>query len=184
VKYELAPLHLGSTSRPGVFFTGVTVLYAVSGLAVNHADVWNPSFISRRTEVTLELPSDQAKIDTNAVKANLAQYGEADNYRGYDFPSPQKIKIYLKDGDVVADLKSGKGSLETYRRRPLLHQLNLLHLSPVKWWRTFSDCFAVGLLAIATTGLLIARGRHGLLGRGKWLVGAGLLVPLAAMLVL
>jgi len=107
----------------GYFFTGVTVLYAISGLAVNHADDWNPSFVSCRTEVKLDLPSEQSKIDTKAVKANLAQYGEADNYRGYDFPSPQKIKIYLKDGDVVADLKSGMGSLETYRRRV---QMNLI----------------------------------------------------------
>lgn len=168
----------------GYFFTGVTVLYAISGLAVNHADVWNPSFVSRRTDVKLDLPSDQSKIDEDAVKANLTPYGEADNYRGFDFPSTRKIKIYLKDGDVVADLKSGKGSLETYRRRPILHQLNLLHLSPVKWWRAFSDCFAIGLLAIAMTGLLIARGRNGILGRGKWLVGAGLLIPLSAMLVL
>jgi len=29
----------------GYFFAGLTVLYAVSGVAVNHIDDWNPSHL-------------------------------------------------------------------------------------------------------------------------------------------
>lgn len=166
----------------GYFFTGVVVLYAISGIAVNHADDWNPSFIIERRDITLDLPHEPAKINEQSILANLLPIGEAENYRGFDFPSMEKIKVYLKNGDIIVDLKDGKGSLETIRRRPLLHQVNGLHLNPVQWWKVFSDLFAVGLVLIAVTGLLIAKGRQGFLGRGKWLVGAGLLIPLAAML--
>ena len=34
----------------GYFFAGLTVLYAISGVAVNHIDDWNPSYVVR-TEV-------------------------------------------------------------------------------------------------------------------------------------
>lgn len=85
---------------------------------------------------------------------------------------------------MVLSLKDGRGVRETIRRRPLFYQVNILHLNPEKWWKIFSDLFAVGLVTIALTGLFVARGRQGILGRGKWLAGAGLLVPLAAMLAL
>jgi hypothetical protein len=36
----------------GYFFTGVIVIYAVSGLAVNHADDWDANFIVEERDVT------------------------------------------------------------------------------------------------------------------------------------
>jgi len=168
----------------GYFFTGVIVLYAISGIAVNHADDWNPNFIIDRREITLDLPRERSEITADHVLAGLSPLGETENYRSFDFPSSEKIKIYLRNGDVVANVRDGRGCHETIRRRPLLHHLNMLHLNPEKWWKAFSDLFAVGLVLIALTGLLVARGRQGFLGRGKWLFGAGLVIPLAAMLVL
>jgi hypothetical protein len=168
----------------GYFFTGVLLLYAVSGLAVNHVDDWNPSFAVERREVTLELPTERSQVTRQAVLEVLEPLGEADRLRGYDFPSASRVKIYLKDGSIVANLADGQGEYEAIRRRPLLYHANALHLNPARWWKAFSDAFAVGLIVIAVTGLFIARGRHGLAGRGKWLVGAGLVGPLAAMAVM
>lgn len=166
----------------GYFFTGVLVLYAVSGLAVNHVDDWNPSFVVERRELTLDLPRERSLITEDAVLAALEPLGEADNLRGFDFPSSLRVKIYLKDGSIVARLRDGHGEYESIRRRPFLYEANSLHLNPAKWWKAFSDVFAVGLIVIAITGLFIARGKYGLTGRGKWLVAAGLVAPLAAML--
>ncbi|MBX7075486.1 MAG: PepSY-associated TM helix domain-containing protein [Pirellulales bacterium] len=167
----------------GYFFTGALLLYAVSGLAVNHVDDWNPSFVIERRAVTLDLPSEASQVTERAVLANLEPLGEASNLRGFDFPSASRVKIYLKDGSIVAHLSDGQGEYETIRRRPLLYQVNTLHLNPAKWWKVFSDVFAASLILIAATGLFVARGRHGLAGRGKWFVGAGLVAPLAAMIL-
>ncbi|RIK80520.1 MAG: hypothetical protein DCC67_09265 [Planctomycetota bacterium] len=168
----------------GYFFTGVIMLYAVSGLAVNHVDQWNPSFSVDRRAVTLDLPTDRSLVTEEIVAENLARLGETGNLRGYDFPSASRVKIYLKDGSIVARLRDGRGEYESIRRRPLLFEANSLHLNPARWWRVFSDVFAVGLIVIAATGLFIARGSQGLAGRGKWLVAAGMIAPLAAMLAL
>jgi hypothetical protein len=165
----------------GYFFTGVVVLYAVSGIAGNHASDWNSDFIVNRSDVKIDLPSEQAQITSEHVLSNLERLGEAENYRTYDFPSSEKIKIYLADGCIMASLRDGHGTQETIRRRPLFYDVNRLHRNPTASWKAFSDLFAVALIFLAISGLIIARGRQGLLGRGKWFVAAGLLVPLAAM---
>lgn len=165
----------------GYFFTGVIVIYALSGIAVNHADSWNPNFVVEQHPVALNLPRDPTEISATKVANALAEAGETKSFRSFAFPSREKIKIYFSDGDIVANLESGCGMRESVRRRPVFHQLNMLHLNPTKWWRIFSDLFAGALILIALTGLLIPRGRNGLGGRGKWLVAAGLSVPLAAM---
>lgn len=165
----------------GYFFTGVVVVYAVSGISVNHADDWNPNFIVEHSEVHLSLPADRNAIDARTVVAALEPLGAEQTFRSFAFPSAEKIKIYLKDGDIVASLGDGQGVRETIRRRPVLHHFNMLHLNPETWWLVFSDLFASALVLIAGTGLFIARGKYGLTGRGKWLVGAGLIAPLAAM---
>lgn len=167
----------------GYFFTGALLLYAVSGLAVNHVDHWNPNFIVERKKINLNLPHERSLITEDAIRANLEPLGEADNLRGFDFPTDSRIKIYLKEGSIEARLASSEGDYESIRRRPILYQANALHLNPADWWIVFSDIFAVSLIVIAATGLFIARGRHGLGGRGKWFVGAGVILPLVAMLV-
>ncbi|HEX6961881.1 MAG TPA: PepSY-associated TM helix domain-containing protein [Lacipirellula sp.] len=165
----------------GYFFTGVIVLYSISGIAVNHIDQWNPNFVVERREVSLDLPREPSEISSPQIQENLARLGAAGDYLSFDFPSASKVKIYLKNGSILATLRDGKGCYETIRRRPLMHQINMLHLNPDKWWRVFSDVFAGGLIFLALSGVCIAKGRYGFLGRGKWLVGAGLVVPLAAM---
>lgn len=165
----------------GYFFAGVVIVYAVSGLVVNHAADWDSSFVIERTDFKLDLPRDRTDITDEIVVENLRRIGEADNYKAFDFPSANKIKIYLQDGSILARLSDGSGTYETIRKRPVLYDFNQLHLNPTTWWRVFSDVFAVCLLFIAVTGIVLPKGRMGLAGRGKWLVGAGLLVPLAAI---
>jgi hypothetical protein len=168
----------------GYFFTGVIVIYAISGLAVNHADDWDANFIVAEREVELTLPQDRYEVTEESVRANLVSLDAEGSYRSYDFPSPQKIKIYLEGGSILARLSDGKGTYETIRRRPVLFHLNALHLNPQKWWKLFSDVFALALILIVITGLLLPRGRLGLAGRGKWLLGAGVLVPIAALVMM
>jgi hypothetical protein len=167
----------------GYFFTGVVLVYSVSGLAMNHAEHWDPDFVVERREVALPLPSDAAQVDDAAVDAALGGLGEHGALRTYDFPTSGRIKIFLEDGTIASELGSGLGTYESLRRRPVLYGMNRLHLEPKGWWLAFSDVFAVALLLIALTGLVLARGRHGLEGRGKWLVGAGAALPLLGLLL-
>jgi hypothetical protein len=166
----------------GYFFAGTTILYAISGLAVNHRDDWDPDFVINRQELTVDSVASQEVATKEWVLEVLEPLGEQDHYRNHDFPSASKVKIYLDEGSVFIHLKTGKGEYETIRRRPFFYQINYLHLSPKKYWLVFSDIFCVSLLLICVTGLFVLKGKNGITRRGAWLAGAGVLVPLLFLL--
>jgi hypothetical protein len=67
----------------------------------------------------------------------------------------------------------------------VLRDANFLHLNhPKGWWTWVADPYAVLLFLLALTGMFVLKGRQGLGGRGKWLVGLGLLAPLGFLVVL
>lgn len=167
----------------GYFFTGVVVIYSISGLAVNHVGQWDPDFIIDRREVLLQLPAERKLVNRDLVLSELSAVDDLGEFRSFDFPSDGRIKIYLDDGSIVAKLGDPVAEYETVRRRPVLFEFNRLHLNPKGWWRIFSDVFAVCLIVIAGTGLFVLRGRNGITGRGKWLVSAGVIVPLLALVL-
>ena len=168
----------------GYFFAGTTVLYAISGLAVNHIGDWNPNFIIHREEIRVEKCDSRETVSTKWVMGVLKPLGEQENYRSHDFPTSKKVKIYLDEGSVFINFIRGEGEYETVRRRPFFYQVNALHLSPKKFWLVFSDIFCVSLILICVTGLFVLKGKKGITGRGAVLAGAGVLVPLLFLLAL
>lgn len=161
----------------GYFFSGAVLVYAISGLALNHVDHWNPNFVITRRAVTLPLPPEPDRVTRELVEEALLRAGVTDAYRGHDFPSSRKVKVFTRDGSVLVNLADGQGEYEAARRRPVLYQLNWLHLHPRSGWRVFSDASSVALLVITVTGLVVSRGRHGFRRRGWWLVLAGVALP-------
>lgn len=59
------------------------------------------------------VPKDVAAVTQEWVLGVLEPLGEHDHYRSYDFPAQNKVKIYLDEGSVFVDLKSGKGVFES-----------------------------------------------------------------------
>jgi len=168
----------------GYLLAGITILYALSGLALNHADDWDPNFVITRKGVQTPVANDVADVTRDWVLSALEPLGERGNYRSHDFPTPEKVKIYLDEGSVFVDLKTGKGVLESVKRRPLFYHINYLHISRRRAWLLFSDLFAVGLILVSVTGLFVLKGSKGITGRGAILAGAGIMVPIVFILFL
>jgi uncharacterized protein len=168
----------------GYFFAGITLVYCISGIALNHRDDWTPSFVVEKKTVPFAMPGDRVKIDSTWVKSHLQSAGITDSYRAHDFPSPEKMKVFLKDGSLMVDAATGEGEYESLRRRPLFYQINRLHLNPNRVWTFFSDAFCLGLGLITVTGLFLARGRYGFLWRGAAFTGGGFLVLIGFLLFL
>jgi hypothetical protein len=60
----------------------------------------------------------------------------------------------------------------------VLFELNALHLNNLKGvWTYVADLFAIALVVLALTGMVMMKGNRGLAGRGKYFVLAGLMVP-------
>ena len=168
----------------GYFFVGTIIVYAISGIALNHREDWNPSFIVIRKEIETPFRKDRNKITRKAIEACLSEHKIEDPYRAHDFPSALKLKVFTKKGSLFVDLETGSGEYESLKRRALFYQVNFLHTNTNIAWLWFSDIFCGGLLLIAITGTIMRKGRHGLKGRGGWLVAAGIVAPVAFLILL
>ncbi len=162
----------------GFFFFGMTIIYAISGIALNHLHHWNPNYvIDNRTE-NIKLHIDKANFSQNQALKILEEANVNSTYKQHYFPAEDELKIFVTGGSVAVDLNTGEAYVETISRRPFFRELNFLHYNnPRKLYTWFSDIFAASLILIAITGLFIIKGKKGITGRGAWLTIAGILVP-------
>jgi hypothetical protein len=190
----------------GFLCLGLTLAYAVSGIAVNHKHDWDYNRATRveqrdvgRASVLLPSLSAERKAAIDASPAAMSREEEHDLIgriaasAGRDAPKnafwrgPDRIQLYYGSGEAdVIDYTPSTGALAHTQKqdRWLLRDLNFLHLNEARGiWTYVADGYAALLLFLAVSGAVIVRGRRGLAGRGGVLVGIGLAVPLLAVLL-
>lgn len=165
----------------GYFFFGMIIIYAFSGIAINHINDWNPNYIV----ITKEIQTQPVtyKPEKDEIKEILQNYNEENNYKSHYFPEDGMVKVFLKNGTAWIDLTSGNGLIEKTKRRSFFREVNYLHYNPIVYWTWFSDIFAGSLIIIAISGLFIVRGPNGITKRGLWLTLAGISVPVIFLII-
>lgn len=162
----------------GYLCVGLTVVYAISGIAVNHVGNWNPSYRLERIQSTIDPGQVAVWSAERLVPELLTLLGVSGKLKDSYRPDPQTIKIFLEENTITVNLMSGEVIQELVRPRAVLHQLNVLHLNHrKKLWTWFADLYAVALCLLAITGMFVLRGSKGLTGRGFWLTGIGITIP-------
>ena len=161
----------------GYLFFGMTILYALSGIALNHRDTWNPNFIVIEKVISEQVFQDRP--DKDAVIQLLKKHGLSSSYRKHYFPSDKQLKIFLTGGYAILNLETGKGYVELTKRRAVFREINYLHYNPSSAWTWISDLFSVSLILLALTGIFIPRGKDGINARGAWMSLLGILIPFA-----
>lgn len=164
----------------GYLFFGVTLVYAISGIAINHLDDWNPNYVITTEDIQTDLGPGASKAE---IIKMLKENEEDKNYKNHYFPDNTNLKVFLKNGSVYVNLNSGRGLIEKNMRRPVFREMNYLHYNPVKWWTWFSDLYAGALIALAITGIFLVRGKKGITGRGAWLTILGIAIPIIYLLI-
>ena len=161
----------------GYLFFGATIIYAASGLAINHRGDWNPNYSISRYEAS----APPTGLNTPFTKADaeklLTGAGVESPYQKHYFPTDDQVKVFFESGSLVMDRVTGKQVIESLKRRPLLQTWNRLHYNPGRWWTWFADVFSVALILLAITGLFLLRGHHGITRRGGVLVLIGIILP-------
>ncbi len=161
----------------GYLAVGLTVVYAVSGVAVNHIHQWNPSFDVERVTESIEpiAVSDRETMVAEAVEKLGLESLPKESFR----PDPATLQLFYEDWSVEVKALEGIATVERPKERFLLRSFNFLHLNHAKkLWTWVADLYAIVLLLLALTGLFVLKGRKGLTGRGKWLVAAGVFIPI------
>jgi len=167
----------------GYVCVALTIVYAVSGIAVNHIHDWNPNYAIERVERRFDpIPvSDRETMVAQLVERLDLGAAPDESFR----PAPEQVHLFYDGWSVEADAIAGRAVIERPRDRPLLRDMNFLHLNhPKGVWTFVADLYGGLLLLLAVSGLFMLKGRLGLAGRGKWFVGAGLLVPVVFVVVL
>jgi len=179
---KLRRLNIATHRDLGYFFSSLIVVYCLSGLALNHIDDWNPDFVITKQHVAVSSGLSGGDVNRNVIDSLGRMVGET-KYKVYDVPTKGQVKIYYDNASFHVNFDTHTGIYEKVARRPLFYQSNLFHRNSVVGWRWFADVFAVLLIVINITGLFILKGKHGIGGRGKWLIAAGLLPPLLFYLI-
>ncbi len=179
---KIRRLNVATHRDLGYFFSTLILIYCISGIALNHVDDWNPDFILHKKTVTLPKTFTKEDINAEQIKEFGKLVGESD-YKVFDFPTSNQVKIYYKDASLHVYLDKKEAIYEQVSKRPVFYQSNVLHRNSLKGWKWASDIFAVLLIVINITGLFILKGKHGITGRGKWLIAAGFLPPVVAIII-
>lgn len=163
----------------GYLCFGLTLIYVISGVAVNHIDSWNPTYALEKSASAVNLAGIDRTDDQLLTETVLRQLGETGQLKNMFRLDQNTLKIFVINNNITVDLPTGAVFQEKSRKRPLLYQANFLHLNHAKkLWTWFADLYAVALGLLAITGLFVLRGKKGFKGRGKWLVSIGILLPL------
>jgi len=170
----------------GYLFFGMAIIYGASGIALNHhiARHWTPSHIEKSIQLEGIQPIKKEKVNKSYINQVLETAGEKSNYKSYYFFSESSLMIYLKNGHILVDINSGDTRLVTIRNRPFFREINFLHYNkPKKLWTYFSDLFALSLIVLSVTGIMMARGKYGVTGKNAILVATGILIPLIFLIL-
>jgi len=167
----------------GFLCIGLTLIYALSGIAVNHIADWNPNYVIERVDAQVD-PLPSGVINPAIIPSILLQLGETQGHENAFQPDPDNLWIYVETRMIRVHLPSGKVKHERVKRRPFWYPLNFLHLNhPKKAWTWIADVYAGALFLLAFTGLLMISKKTGLKTRGLVLTGAGVVVPILFLLL-
>jgi hypothetical protein len=168
----------------GYFFFGLSIIYAVSGIALNHIRDFNPNYVIRHYNLEVPAPINDEQIDEVWVNNILTEYDIKNEYKKFYFPTDDQLKVFLKNGNLTFKMSTGEGLLETINKRPVFNQMNFLHYNPGVWWKWFSDIFCVAWIIISITGLFIIKsGKHSIMRRGAAWTIAGIIVPIIFLIL-
>ena len=166
----------------GYLIVGLTIVYGVSGLAVNHRADWNPSY--RMAKRALQIQPIQATERDEMVRQARAALGVGEP-RNVFRPDPDTLQLFFDRESFSIDLPTGAVIVDGIRPRPVLYEMNQLHLNTPKGaWTWIADLYALALLFVSVSGLFVLKGKTGITGRGAWLTGAGIGIAVASWLLL
>ncbi len=74
----------------------LTTIYAISGIAVNHIDDWNPNYVVGKRVVQVDPLSDTILTKQQSLDYILSELGIVDSAKNSFRPSPESIDIFFE----------------------------------------------------------------------------------------
>jgi len=167
----------------GYLCIGLTLIYAVSGIAVNHiSNSFNPSYSITKVTGTAPRLEPEKKPGMEYINNVLNSLEITGPFKNAAMVSSGILRIFTDGGTIDVEMTTGKATVEIVERRPLLFAANYLHLNKGKGaWTWLADLYGVALLLLAITGVLMIKGKKKT--RALLFTFAGIFFPLIYLLM-
>ena len=167
----------------GYFIVGMTIVYTLSGIFLNHRFDFNPDYKIINTDFQTHIRTN-TNINEQEIKNVLKELEREVVYKQHFITNQGNIKIFISNGEVVINPETGIGTMTYLQKRPIMFEMNFLHRSSIgSIWKWVSDAMAVILLFVAVSGLFLLKGKRGF-GRWGWYYTiAGIVIPLLFVLI-
>lgn len=161
----------------GYFIVGMTVVYVVSGIFLNHRHDFSPDYRIVSEEITTSSLSAES-YDENAVVNLLKQFELRPVYRKHYITNQGNVKVFIANGEVIIFPEKNIAKLTCLKRRPVIFEMNALHKSSIgSVWKWTSDTMSFILLFVAVSGLFLLKGKKGFVKWGWIWTVLGILIP-------
>jgi hypothetical protein len=112
----------------------------------------------------------------------LSRLGEPGKLESSYRPDRTSLQLFVEGRSIMVDLPSGHVVHDRALPRPVLREMNFLHLNhPKKAWTWFADLYAVALGFLAISGLFMLSRKT--MRRGLVLTGVGVVIPVFFLIV-
>ena len=169
----------------GYFYVGLIIAFAISGIAQNHRKQWKPDkylYEFKKLQTGFHLPKESVTKDSVLA---FSKQSQLEDLRQFDIRKDSVLVISYANADATIHLDNGKAEVNIWRKKPILAELSFLHKNNGNlWWIWYSDIFAMGLIFIASTGMFLMKGKNSFRKRGWMFALAGVVVPVAVLLLL
>lgn len=159
------------------FYVGLLIAFSVSGIALNHRHSWDPrDYVYETIKLKLDIPKDRDAVTDEFFRQSLINNNIDLKLRGSSWRRGG-YNLYFDGAYAFINPSTGEGEIERFKIRPVLGQMVDLHKSSNDLWIWYSDIFAISVLLICITGLIIAKGKNGFKKRGWKLALLGIIIP-------
>lgn len=157
----------------GFIMVGICLIYAISGILLNHMDGKDPSY--KTEEYTLHL---EPNLDRNSLKSLWNNNNQSPQSNRVIKVDDTHLQILFDGGLGIYNTETGQIDYEKYTKRPFVYWITKLHYNKVRGWNIMADVFAISMVFFALSGLFMVKGKKGITGNGKWYLLIGIMIPI------
>lgn len=161
----------------GYFVVTISLVYGLSGIFLTHKEVF-PGIETIENKTIF--PSEMKISDFSAQWDDYMPHSEINKC----FESKNStIKFYFNGGRGTYKIKNGEVVYENYKEHHFTNFVNHLHNNQIKGWKYIADFFALGLIFLALSGLVMVKGNNSFRKRGIWFMLSGMLTVIAFLFI-
>ena len=103
----------------GYLIAGLTIIYAISGIALNHKNNWNPNYIFENRLFKTDIPITRESFNNETAQSILKSIKADQEFKTFHFPTGNKLTIFIDGGFVQINTHTRGSVLKKKKKKTL-----------------------------------------------------------------